>query len=83
MELNEKLESGMLNIELSKVCSTGPASHADHAATSIRSKVSHDKDRKGANASATVNRGLLPDGSVLSTNRMAPSGKSELQHQME
>lgn len=65
----------MLNIELSKVCSTGPASMADNLA-SIRSKVSHEKERKGANASMTAPRGAYPEGSALSTNRMAPSTKA-------
>jgi len=67
----------MLNIELSKVCSTGPPSIQDQNLASLRSKVSHDKERKGANASALLNRGLAAEGSALSTNRMAPSGKSE------
>ena len=63
----KKLESGMLNIELSKVANAGPASHADPGLISIRSKISHD--RKATAASTALNVVNYGDTSNASTKR--------------
>lgn len=63
----KNLESGSLNIELSKVNNNGPASYADQNLASMRSKFSQDP--KGTTASTAMQVGYPGEGSVTSTRR--------------